>query len=109
MELIKLESYNIWGQKINEGIIHFDFNKEIIFTQDGKEIKVIKDSEFTYKIQKTQIKAIGGIVGFIDFLKEINDPSSPFNPSLTELFIALFSNADNKGNINFGDTLKNIN
>jgi hypothetical protein len=53
------------------------------------EMVLVKDYEFTYKIQKTQIKASGGINGLHDFINEINTQDSPFNPSLTNLFINL--------------------
>lgn len=89
METIQLTSYNIWGQKLKEGSILFDFDKEEIKTQGNRTFKVIKDFEFTYKIQKTQIKASGGINGLYEFIHEINRADSPFNPCVTELFIEL--------------------
>lgn len=89
MKNIKLKSYNIWGQQINEGDIFIDIENEILITNNGKKFKVIKDYEFTYKIQKTHIKANGGINGLYDFINEINTKDSPFNPALTNLFINL--------------------
>jgi phage FluMu protein gp41 len=89
MENIQLTSYNIWGQKINEGNIFVDIENEKIITKNGKEFKVVKDYEFTYKIQKTQINAQGGINGLYKFINEINTKDSPFNPALTDLFIDL--------------------
>lgn len=86
---IQLKSFNIWGQKINEGSIFLDIENEKIVTQKGNEFKVVKDYEFTYKIQKTQIKATGGIEGLYEFINEINTPNSPFNPALTDMFIDL--------------------
>lgn len=89
MKNIKLKSYNIWGKQINEGDIYIDIENEILITNNGKKFKVIKDYEFTYKIQKTQIKAIGGINGLHDFINEINTKDSPYNPAFTNLFINL--------------------
>jgi len=89
MKTINLKSYNIWGQQINEGSIFIDIENEMLITNNGKKFKVVKDYEFTYKIQKTQIKAIGGINGLHDFINEINTKDSPFNPSRTNLFIDL--------------------
>ena len=89
MKNIKLKSYNIWGQQINEGDIYIDIENEILITNNGKKFKVIKDYEFTYKIQKTQIKASGGINGLHDFINEISTKDIPYNPALTNLFINL--------------------
>jgi hypothetical protein len=89
MKTINLKSYNIWGQQINEGNIFIDIENEMLITKNGKKFKVVKDYEFTYKIQKTQIKASGGINGLHDFINEINTQDSPFNPALTNLFINL--------------------
>jgi hypothetical protein len=89
MKTINLKSYNIWGQQINEGNIFIDIENEMLITNNGKKFKVVKDYEFTYKIQKTQIKASGGINGLNDFINEINTQDSPFNPALTNLFINL--------------------
>lgn len=33
-------------------------------------VKVVPDYEYTYKVQKTQIKASGGVEGLINFMKE---------------------------------------
>lgn len=89
MENIQLTSFNIWGQKINEGNVFIDIENETLVTASGKKFNVIKDREFTYKIQKTQIKAMGGINGLYNFINEINTKDSPFNPALTDLFINL--------------------
>lgn len=89
MENIQLTSFNIWGQKINEGNVFIDIDNETLVTASGKKFNVIKDREFTYKIQKTQIKAMDGINGLYKFINEINTKDSPFNPALTDLFINL--------------------
>jgi len=56
---INLISYNIHGQKLREGIIKIDFEKEKVIFPSGKEYSVINDYEFTYKILKGTIKAAG--------------------------------------------------
>ena len=89
MENIQLTSFNIWGQKINEGNVFIDMETETLITTSGKTFKVVKDYEFTYKIQKTQIKASGGIEGLRKFIDEVNTQDSPFNPAITDLFINL--------------------
>lgn len=86
---INLISYNIHGQKLREGIIKFDFEKEKVIFPSSKEYSVINDYEFTYKILKGTIKASGGINGLFEFFNEINRQDSPFNPCYTNLFIEL--------------------
>lgn len=89
METINLTSFNIWGQKINEGTLFLDKENETLITRKGRKLKVITNKEFTFKIQKTQIKANNGIDGLSKFLNEINTSDSPFNPCYTDLFIEL--------------------
>lgn len=89
MKTLKLQSFNIFGQKRKEGFVQFDFENNTFITNSGKQFNVVDDYEFTYKIQKSQIKASGGIYGFFSFMNEINESTSPFNPSLTEMFIEL--------------------
>ena len=89
METLKLQSFNIFGNKRKEGFMKFDFEKNIVISNLGKTFNVVNDYEFTYKIQKYQINALGGIRGFFKFMNEINESESPFNPSLTEMFIEL--------------------
>ncbi len=89
MNSIKLISYNIWGQKINEGDFCFDTQRRTLITPQGKVFNIINDNKFAYKIQKNQIKVSGGINGLIDLFNEINTADSPFNPSTTNLFINL--------------------
>ncbi|HQH19917.1 MAG TPA: hypothetical protein PKZ43_10210 [Bacteroidales bacterium] len=88
-ETINLTSYNIHGQKLREGIIKIDFEKEKVIFPSGKEYSVLNDYEFTYKILKGTIKAAGGINGLCKFFNEINTKDSPFNPCYTNLFIEL--------------------
>ena len=86
-ETINLKSYNISGKVINSGKFIADYENETITFPSGKTFKVVKDYEYTSKVLKTKIKAIGGIRGFVKFLKEINTPDSPFNPSMTNRYI----------------------
>lgn len=89
MQTINLKSYNIYGQQIREGNIYVDTENETLITQSGKKFKIVTDYEYTYKIMKTQIKASRGTKGLIEFFDEINNPESPFNPSITDMFIQL--------------------
>ena len=86
---INLISYNIHGQELRKGIIKIDFEKEKVIFPSGKEYNVINDYEFTYKLLKGTIKAVGGINGLSKFFNEINRQDSPFNPCCTNLFIEL--------------------
>ncbi len=88
-ETINLTSYNIHGQKLREGIIKIDFEKEQVIFPSGKTYKIVNDYEFTYKVLKDTIKATRGIKGLCDFFNEINRKNSPFNPCCTDLFIEL--------------------
>ena len=89
METVNLESFNIFGKKRKGGTITFDIENSIVIANSGKKLKVVDDYEFTYKIQKTQIKASGGIKGLLKFIGEINTSDSPFNPAVTEMFIEM--------------------
>ena len=44
----------------------------LIIERDGvkKYIRVVPDTEYVYKIQKTQIRAMGGVTGLYDFMEE---------------------------------------
>jgi len=88
-ETIKLISYNIHGQELNQGTILIDFEKEQVIFPSGKTYKIVNDYEFTYKVLKDTIKATRGIKGLCDFFNEINRKNSPFNPCCTDLFIEL--------------------
>ena len=51
----------------------YPHNNDIItITRDGKykTVKVVECSDFVYKLQKTQIKAIGGATGLFEFIDE---------------------------------------
>lgn len=89
MKTINLISYNIYGQKIREGNIYVDTENETLITQSGKKFKIVPDYEYTYRIMKKQIRAARGTEGLIKFFDEINNPDSPFNPSITNKFITL--------------------
>lgn len=88
-EKIKIKSYNIHEQEIGSGDVVIDYENETIKVPSGKVFKVVPDREYTVKFQKKQIKANGGINGLVQFIKEINNPDSPFNPSYTSLIIEL--------------------
>lgn len=51
--------------------IYSDNNNIITFTRNGisKTVKVKEDFEYSYKLQKTQIKAVGGARGLYDFIQ----------------------------------------
>lgn len=74
--------YNLWGQPRQGKFLYFDFEKETVTTEEGKIYKVLKDYEYTYRIQKTQIRAINGINGFYKFIVECMHIDSPFNASI---------------------------
>ncbi len=46
----------------------------VIHNNVSKTRKVVENREFTYKIQKTQIKAITGMKGFLGFVERANAP-----------------------------------
>lgn len=71
--------YNIWGQQVKAKMLHFDFENETVTTEQGRTYKVKKDSEYVYKIQKTQIKAIDGIKGLYEHIVKTMDVDSPLN------------------------------
>ena len=49
--------------------LEFDFENELFYI-NHKKYKVKEDWEYTYKIQATQIRAIGGIEGYYKFILE---------------------------------------
>ena len=73
--------YNIYGQPVKSAFIYFDFENSLVITENGKKYKVINNSEYTYKIQKTQIKAINGINGFYNHILESMQVNNAFNCS----------------------------
>jgi hypothetical protein len=73
--------YNIYGKPVKYIFIYFDFENNIVITENGKKYKILKDFEYTYKIQKTQIKAINGIKGFYNHIVESMNVNSAFNSS----------------------------
>ena len=54
----------------------FDFDNEKVLI-NGKSYKVKNDSKFTYKFQKTQIKAYNGVFGFYSFVCLLLRKDSP--------------------------------
>lgn len=73
--------YNLYGQPVKSLFIYFDFENNIVTTESGKKYKVLNDYKYTYKIQKTQIKAINGINGFYNHILESMHVDSAFNSS----------------------------
>lgn len=63
--------------KVDTEVYTFWSENERIFTEhDGvtKSMKVIENGEYIYKLQKTQIKAIGGAKGLYSYMKrEVED------------------------------------
>jgi hypothetical protein len=84
-EVIKLKVYGLSGKVIREGDFLINYNDSKITFPSGKTFKVVEDREYTIKIQKTQIKAIRGIKGLSDFLKELNTPDTPFGSMANKL------------------------
>ena len=78
IEVIKLKVYSTSGNIIREGDFLINYNDSTITFPSGKTFKVVEDREYTFKIQKTQIKANRGIRGLAEFLKDINKPDTPF-------------------------------
>lgn len=56
----------------------FDFDNEKV-SINGKFYKIKNDSEFTYKFQKTQIKACNGVFGFYSFVCLLLRKDSPLS------------------------------
>ena len=88
-EKIELVACNIHGQALEKGFITFDFDNNKVITQSGKIFNIVPDNIWTYKFQKTEIRASGGINGLYQFINEINQKNSAFNPSRTIEFINL--------------------
>ncbi|MCA6431222.1 MAG: hypothetical protein IM613_17440 [Cytophagales bacterium] len=88
---MELKSYNIRGQLLSCRTVRLDAESQSVTMPSGTTFKVERDWEFTYKILKRKkiIRASGGFDGFVCFLREINDHSSPFNPCYTDIFINL--------------------
>lgn len=60
--MIKYKNFNIY----NEG------NELVVLNTESKQIKrkIVEDNhEFTFKVMKTKIKAIGGINGLLNFIQ----------------------------------------
>ncbi len=75
IEKVKYTYYSGSGKPIDNIDILFDFNDNVIKIGDRK-YKVKDNNEFTYKFQKTQVKAVDGIVGFRKFIEKAMDRDS---------------------------------
>lgn len=78
MKTLTYNLYNFDGISIDTIEVYFDFEKST-FTVGNKTYKVEHNSEFTFKVLKTKIKAIDGIDGFYKFVEKSNTIKSPFN------------------------------
>lgn len=61
MEYLSMKKYTNVGFDLKNSTINYN----------GKSKKVVEDSNYIFKIQKTQIKAQGGIVGLYEFMRKI--------------------------------------
>jgi hypothetical protein len=81
--------YNLEGKKFKSIKLTFDFENEKLAI-NGKFYKVEKNSKYIYKIMKTKIKAINGIRGLYEFIKEANSPGAYNN---NRIYLALIKAA----------------
>jgi|GEM_PF-5508678 len=82
--------YNIYGIPTKYMYLYFDFEKNTISTENSKKIKIVESFEYTYKIQKTQIKSKNGISGFYKFIINAMHIDSPYNSSMFNTLENLF-------------------
>lgn len=87
-------TYSTWfdenGQKQNT---RTTITYEISYTDthiivNGHKMKVKKDYEYTYKVQKTQIRAIDGAEGLFNFLTEPIEFMCSIKKSLCDYIVA---------------------
>lgn len=68
----------------------FDFdNKKVLI--NGKSYKIKNDYEFTYKFQKTQIKAYNGVFGFYYFICLLLRKDSPLTLHFINTVLSIIS------------------
>lgn len=78
--------YNYYGDLKGGLLIEFDFKNNLLYAGEYKyKLKEDKLYEFTYKIQKTQIKAIDGLQGFYNFIVKSMHIGNVFNGSTYNL------------------------
>ena len=79
--------YSAYGKILNYPpiVIKFDFENNKILV-NNKSYKIKKDYTYTYKIQKTQIKAVDGIEGFYKFIIQSMNCNDIFHSSVYESF-----------------------
>ena len=84
--------FNVYGDTVKKYscLIYFDFANSTI-TANNKTLKVIEDHGYTYKIQKTQIKAARGISGLYSFIVDAMNIESPFNSDLSSFLEKAFN------------------
>lgn len=68
----------------------FDFDNEKVLI-NGKSYKVKNDSKFTYKFQKTQIKAYNGVFGFYSFICLLLRKDSPLTLHFINTVLSIIS------------------
>ena len=78
MKTLQYNLLSFEGEIRNTIELSFDFENST-FTVGNKIYKVERNSEFTFKVLKTKIKAIDGIEGFYKFVSGCNTVKSPFN------------------------------
>lgn len=71
LEEINFNAYNVQLTKIIKPVINikFDFNNNTI-TINNKAKKVERDNMYTYRILKTKIKAVNGIIGLYNHITQ---------------------------------------
>lgn len=59
--------------------LKFDFENSKLTINDKKTLRVENNSEYVYKFMKTKVKAIGGIEGLYNHIKDASDPENFWN------------------------------
>lgn len=77
--------YDSYGTMKKDVLLQFDFDNETMTIKGEKPLKIIEDKGYTYKFQKSQIKAKNGIQGFYNFIIECINDDSAFHSELFHL------------------------
>jgi hypothetical protein len=101
-ETIDLKFYNVWGQVVESGKVIIDYDNETITLSSGKTYKVEPNREYTYKFLKTKIKAVNGIKGLAEYLKEISVSDHPSNTRVLTFIDSDESKMADGGNLEKG-------
>lgn len=70
---------NLTDEQFQPINLKFDFENNKLTINDKKTLKVENDYEYTYKFMKTKVKAIDGINGLYNHIKEASDPEYFWN------------------------------